>query len=112
MHCRADAGARSEILALRPAPVQLGFALGFAGTLGADFVDYLVVDPVVIGRDERFASRDEGPDRANDDDDDRARAAPSTTPHHLDECVLALPGTCCLNGHARSPASQLTGYLE
>lgn len=36
-------GARPEILALRPAPVQVGY-LGFPSTLGADFVDYAVTD--------------------------------------------------------------------
>ena len=37
---------RTQILALRPAPVQVNF-LGYPGTLGAEFVDYLIGDPVV-----------------------------------------------------------------
>ncbi len=37
---------RSEILALRPAPVQVNY-LGYPGTMGADFVDYLIGDAIV-----------------------------------------------------------------
>ncbi|CAN5127201.1 hypothetical protein BH09PSE6_BH09PSE6_30980 [soil metagenome] len=37
---------RSGILAWRPAPVQVNY-LGFPGTMGADFVDYIVTDPIV-----------------------------------------------------------------
>ena len=35
--------ARSEIVALRPAPLQVSY-LGYPGTMGAEFVDYLVGD--------------------------------------------------------------------
>ena len=34
-----------ELFALRPAPVQVHY-LGYGATLGADFIDYLVTDPV------------------------------------------------------------------
>lgn len=37
---------RLEICALRPAPIQASW-LGFPGGTGADFIDYLLVDPVV-----------------------------------------------------------------
>jgi predicted O-linked N-acetylglucosamine transferase (SPINDLY family) len=40
------AGNRLEVLALRPAPIQATW-LGYAGTTGADFIDYVIVDPVV-----------------------------------------------------------------
>jgi predicted O-linked N-acetylglucosamine transferase (SPINDLY family) len=39
--------ARLEILALRPAPVQM-LMLGYAGTSGADFIDYIVADDFVL----------------------------------------------------------------
>ena len=39
--------ARPEILAHRPAPVQVNY-LGFAGTMGADFVDYVIGDAVAL----------------------------------------------------------------
>lgn len=38
---------RSAILALRPAPVQLGY-LGYLGTMGADFMDYIIADSFLI----------------------------------------------------------------
>lgn len=39
-------GARNEIFAARPCPVQCSF-MGFAGTLGGGWVDYFIADPVV-----------------------------------------------------------------
>jgi protein O-GlcNAc transferase len=38
--------ARSEILALKAAPIQVHF-LGYPGTMGTDFIDYLITDHVV-----------------------------------------------------------------
>ena len=40
-------GARSGIFALRAAPIQMGY-LGYPGTLGAAFYDYLIADAVVV----------------------------------------------------------------
>ncbi|WP_207460818.1 tetratricopeptide repeat protein [Azospirillum sp. SYSU D00513] len=39
--------ARTPILAARPAPVQVNW-LGYPGTMAADFIDYILADPVVI----------------------------------------------------------------
>jgi predicted O-linked N-acetylglucosamine transferase (SPINDLY family) len=39
--------ARPGILALRPAPIQAAW-LGFPGTSGMSFIDYAIVDPVVV----------------------------------------------------------------
>lgn len=38
---------RTGIFALRPAPVQINY-LGFPGTLGADFIEYIIADDVII----------------------------------------------------------------
>lgn len=38
---------RTDILALRPAPVQVNY-LGYAGSLGAGFADYIVADPIIL----------------------------------------------------------------
>ena len=43
-------GSRLEILTQRPAPVQVSF-LGWPGTTGADFIDYVVGDPFLIPAD-------------------------------------------------------------
>ncbi|XP_073390291.1 uncharacterized protein [Physcomitrium patens] len=39
-------GARNEIFAMRPAPIQVSY-MGFPGTTGADYIDYLVTDELV-----------------------------------------------------------------
>jgi predicted O-linked N-acetylglucosamine transferase (SPINDLY family) len=37
---------RPQILVSRPAPIQVNF-LGFLGTMGAEFIDYIIVDPFI-----------------------------------------------------------------
>uniref|UniRef100_A0A0E0JSQ3 protein O-GlcNAc transferase n=1 Tax=Oryza punctata TaxID=4537 RepID=A0A0E0JSQ3_ORYPU len=39
-------GARNEVFALQPAPIQVSY-MGFPGTTGADYIDYLVTDEFV-----------------------------------------------------------------
>jgi len=41
------AEARTNIFALRAAPVQVNY-LGYPGTMGADYIDYLIADPIVV----------------------------------------------------------------
>lgn len=43
-------GARNEVFAARPAPIQMSF-MGFAGTLGAEWCDYLLADETAIPRE-------------------------------------------------------------
>jgi predicted O-linked N-acetylglucosamine transferase (SPINDLY family) len=43
-------GSRSDVFAQRPAPVQVNY-LGFAGTLGQPFWDYIIADPFVVPQD-------------------------------------------------------------
>lgn len=40
-------GARNEVFAARPAPIQMSF-MGFAGTLGAEWCDYLLADKIAV----------------------------------------------------------------
>lgn len=47
-------GARTELFALRPAPIQVSF-MGFPGTLGAHYIEYFITD--VITSPPRLASR-------------------------------------------------------
>ncbi len=51
-------GARPQILGHRPAPVNVQW-LGFPGTLGAPWIDYMVADPVTAphGREAGFAEK-------------------------------------------------------
>ena len=70
---------RMGVFAHRPAPLQVNY-LGFPGTLGAPYIDYIIADRVVIPKDEeRF----------------------------YDEAVVALPGCYQVNddrGRAMAPA--------
>lgn len=45
-------GARNEIFALQPAPVQVSY-MGFCGTLGADYIQYMVGDATVVPPEHR-----------------------------------------------------------
>jgi predicted O-linked N-acetylglucosamine transferase (SPINDLY family) len=45
-------GCRPGVLAHRPAPVQVNY-LGYPGTMGADFIDYIIVDPFVVPINEK-----------------------------------------------------------
>lgn len=58
-------GARPGIFAARPAPVQVGY-LGFPGTTGSDYLDYLIADDVVV---------------------------PESDSPHYSESIVTLPGT-------------------
>jgi len=40
-------GGRTSIFALRPAPIQVNY-LGYPGTMGAPYIDYLIADPTLI----------------------------------------------------------------
>lgn len=44
--------ARPAISAYRPAPVQVSY-LGYPATMGADFIDYIIVDPFVVPQDQQ-----------------------------------------------------------
>ena len=51
-------GARVQIPAMRPAPIQVNY-LGFPGTMGADFIDYIISDRFVIppGAEDQYAEK-------------------------------------------------------
>jgi predicted O-linked N-acetylglucosamine transferase (SPINDLY family) len=44
--------ARTGIFALRPVPIQVNY-LGYIGTMGADYIDYLIADQVVVPEEHR-----------------------------------------------------------
>ena len=45
-------GAKNEIFALHPAPIQVAW-LGFAGTMGTDYIEYLVADATTVPHEYR-----------------------------------------------------------
>jgi predicted O-linked N-acetylglucosamine transferase (SPINDLY family) len=74
-------GARPKVLARRPAPIQVNY-LGYPGTIGAPFIDYIIADRTVIPADQRrFYSENVVylPDtyQANDDKREIAEVVPS-----------------------------------
>lgn len=71
-------GGRPEIFAQRAAPVQISF-LGYPGTMGAPFIDYLVADPTLI---------------------------PPAQRAHYSESIIALPHTYQVNDNTRAIASR------
>ncbi len=89
---------RSEIFVLRPAPVQVSF-LGYAGTQGADWIDYVIADETVLPAAE-YANWTETPALmpASYYPDDRGRPAAAAD---TDRAAQGLPETgivfCCFN---------------
>jgi protein O-GlcNAc transferase len=84
-------GSRTEVMALRPAPVQVNW-LGFPGTMGTDCIDYIIADSFIIPEGaERFYServtRLPGCYQIND----RKRAVSARVPTR-EECNLPASG--------------------
>ena len=67
-------GSQNEIFALRPAPIQMSL-MGFCGTMGAPFMDYLFADPTVI---------------------------PSEFRTYYDEKIISMPHSFFVNDHKQS----------
>lgn len=67
-------GARNEIFALRPAPIQVSL-MGFPATMGANYIDYIVLDKVVC---------------------------PSTSRKCYSECIAYMPETYFVNDYRHS----------
>ena len=65
------------VFALRPAPVQVNY-LGYPGTMGADFIDYLIADDTVV---------------------------PAGADAHFDERIVRLPGSYQVNDRQRNVAA-------
>jgi predicted O-linked N-acetylglucosamine transferase (SPINDLY family) len=76
--------ARPAIPAYRPAPVQVSY-LGYPATMGADFIDYVIVDPFV---------------------------APSSQQPFFSERLVHLPGSYQVNDRRREVASARTSRQD
>ncbi len=91
---------RQGVFALRPAPIQVNY-LGFPGTLGAGYIDYLIADACVIphGEDRHYVERIVRlPDSYQANDSRRAIAG--ETPSRA-QAVLPESGFvfCCFNNN-------------
>jgi predicted O-linked N-acetylglucosamine transferase (SPINDLY family) len=92
-------GSRTAILAHRPAPIQVNY-LGFPGSMGAPYMDYLLADEFLIPAAQRRHYREKIiwlPECFQANDDQRARgAAPARREYGLPEIGLVF---CCFNNH-------------
>jgi len=95
------AKARTGILAYRPAPAQVNF-LGYPGTLGAGFVDYIIADPICIPpEDEPFFTETVvrlNCYQPNDGKREIADQTPSRAESGLPEQGVVF---CCFNGSVK-----------
>jgi predicted O-linked N-acetylglucosamine transferase (SPINDLY family) len=90
--------ARTGVLAMRPAPIQVNY-LGFPGTIGADFIDYIVADRTVIPEHQHGCYAEKVvwlPDsyQANDHRRRIADTIPARADHGLAESAFVF---CCFN---------------
>lgn len=104
---------RTSILAARPAPLQVNW-LGYPGTLGAPYVDYIVADPTVIAPDEDgfFTERVVRlPDCYQPND--RQRAIAEATPTRTG-CGLPEDGFvfCCFNSAYKLTPALFDGWAR
>jgi predicted O-linked N-acetylglucosamine transferase (SPINDLY family) len=105
--------ARLGIFAHRPAPIQVTY-LGYPGTTGADFIDYLIGDPIVVPTDQqRFYSERLVylPDSylVNDSGREIASAMPSREQLGLPEDGFVF---CCFNGAWKITASMFDIWMR
>jgi protein O-GlcNAc transferase len=90
---------RFSVLSRRVAPMQVNF-LGYAGTTGADWMDYIIADPTIIPKD-HFGFYSEQvvwlPDTYQPNDDKRriSERLPTRTECNLPEAAFVF---CCFNG--------------
>jgi protein O-GlcNAc transferase len=90
--------ARTGIFARRPAPIAVNY-LGYAGTMGAPYIDYIVADPIVVPveHDEFYSEKVVRlPDSfmVNDATRPIARQVPARSLLHLPEAGFVF---CCFN---------------
>jgi predicted O-linked N-acetylglucosamine transferase (SPINDLY family) len=104
---------RTQILAFRPAPIQVNY-LGYPGTMGASFMDYILVDDFVVPADQQpFFSEKlvhlPGCYQVNDSQ----REISSHTPSRA-ECGLPEEGFvfCCFNNSYKITPEMFTVWME
>ena len=104
---------RSGILAYRPAPVQVNY-LGYPGTLGGSFADYIVADEFLIPDAERCHYEEEvaylpGSYQVNDRQRVTAAAAPTRAEAGLPDEAFVF---CCFNNNWKITASVFDVWMR
>ena len=103
---------RPEIFAMRTAPIQINY-LGFPGTSGADYFDYIIADPVLIPQDDQQYYSEKIVYLPNFQANDSNLSAPSTL---LDRQDLGLPETsfifCCFNNSNKYSSSIFDSWMK
>ncbi len=104
---------RPEIFALRPAPVQVNY-LGYPGSTGADFIDYILADRVVIPEADRrwFSERVAylpASYQVNDDQQPIAEGAPSRAACGLPDVGVVF---CSFNKHYKIERALFDAWLR
>ncbi len=93
------AHSRTGIFAYRPAPIQVNY-LGYPGTMGANFIDYLIADPILIpeSRHKNYLEKIVHLPNSYMPNDDSKRVIAEKT---FDRAECGLPRTgfvfCCFN---------------
>ena len=104
---------RPEIFALRPAPLQIGY-MGFPGTTGAPWIDYVVADRVVLPESDFEVFQERAiwlPASYYVNDDRRALPGPAPAPADcgLPRDALVL---CAFNQHAKISGAVFGAWLR
>ena len=106
-------GYRTAVFADRPAPVQVNY-LGFPGTMGAPYMDYLIADAVVVppGQEAHYAEKIVYlPECFQANDDRRGVGAMRPT-----RSAVGLPGSgfvfCCFNNSYKITPSLFERWLR
>jgi protein O-GlcNAc transferase len=105
--------ARPDILAMRPAPIQVNF-LGYPGTMAVDFVDYVIADAVILPFDQQANFVEKiihvpGCYQPNDRKADIATNLPTRTDCGLPEDAVVL---CCFNNAYKITAEIMDSWAR
>ena len=105
-------GARPRILALRAAPIQVSY-LGFLGTMGAGFNDYLIADPVIVPPESRRYYAEQIAYLPSYQPSDSRRVI---APKACSRAELGLPPSgfvfCCFNAHYKINPETLASWAR